>query len=238
MQRALDAILRRFITRGLLMLRWPDGREQIYAAPPRPAPVRKPGRFSATHGITRRLIFHPTLAFGEAYMNGHLLPLQGSIYDFLELIILNQTASGAKHPLMRLGYARGRLRRRIDQYNPASRAQRNVAHHYIAAKTLLGRPGLRVLDIGCSGGGLALSFARDRGAHVLSVTLSQEQLTEARSRAAAQGLSNHVRFELRDYRSVDQKFGRIVSVACLNMWASTITRNSSPLPANAWHRRA
>ena len=83
---------------------------------------------------------------------------------------------------------------------------------HIAAKLCLDRPGLRVLDIGCGWGGMALTLARDFGAHVTGVTLSQEQLTEARARAVAEGLEHQVRFELQDYRSITEKFDRIVSV--------------------------
>jgi cyclopropane-fatty-acyl-phospholipid synthase len=83
---------------------------------------------------------------------------------------------------------------------------------HIAAKLRLDRPGLRVLDIGCGWGGMALTLARDFGAHVTGVTLSQEQFTEARARAAAEGLEDRVHFELCDYRSVAETFDRIVSV--------------------------
>jgi cyclopropane-fatty-acyl-phospholipid synthase len=83
---------------------------------------------------------------------------------------------------------------------------------HIAAKLCLDRPGLRVLDIGCGWGGMALTLARNFGAHVTGITLSEEQLTEARARAAAEGLEDRVQFELRDYRSVSETFDRIVSV--------------------------
>jgi cyclopropane-fatty-acyl-phospholipid synthase len=83
---------------------------------------------------------------------------------------------------------------------------------HIAAKLCLDRPGLRVLDIGCGWGGMALTLARDFGAQVTGITLSQEQLSEARARAVAEGLSDRVRFELMDYRSVGETFDRIVSV--------------------------
>ena len=81
----------------------------------------------------------------------------------------------------------------------------------IAAKLCL-RPGMRVLDIGCGWGGMALHLAREHGADVLGVTLSQEQLTYARARAAREGLGDKVRFELIDYRAVTGVFDRIVSV--------------------------
>ncbi len=83
---------------------------------------------------------------------------------------------------------------------------------HIAAKLMLDRPDLTVLDIGCGWGGMALTLARDFDARVTGITLSEEQLGEARSRAAAAGLSNRVNFELMDYRAMDRGFDRIVSV--------------------------
>ena len=83
---------------------------------------------------------------------------------------------------------------------------------HIAAKLLLDRPGLTVLDIGSGWGGLALTLARDHGARVTGITLSTEQLAESRARAAAAGLSDHVTFELMDYRAISRRYDRIVSV--------------------------
>jgi cyclopropane-fatty-acyl-phospholipid synthase len=85
---------------------------------------------------------------------------------------------------------------------------------HIAAKLLLDRPGLRVLDIGCGWGGMALTLAREYGARVLGVTLSREQLARARHRAAEAGLDDAVQFELLDYRSpsIAGPYDRIVSV--------------------------
>ncbi len=82
---------------------------------------------------------------------------------------------------------------------------------HIAAKLRL-EPGLKVLDIGCGWGGMALELAGRYGVEVLGVTLSQEQITLARSRAEAAGLSDRVRFELIDFRDVAGPFDRIVSV--------------------------
>jgi cyclopropane-fatty-acyl-phospholipid synthase len=82
---------------------------------------------------------------------------------------------------------------------------------HLAAKLLLA-PGKRVLDIGSGWGGLALTLAEEHGADVLGVTLSTEQLQEARKRAAARGLDRAARFELRDYRDLEGTFDRIVSV--------------------------
>ena len=82
---------------------------------------------------------------------------------------------------------------------------------HIAAKLLI-RPGMRVLDIGCGWGGMGLTLARDFGAQVTGITLSQEQHKVANQRAEAAGLKEKVRFLLLDYRDVTGQFDRIVSV--------------------------
>ena len=85
---------------------------------------------------------------------------------------------------------------------------------HIAAKLCL-EPGMRVLDIGCGWGGMALTLARDHGCDVTGITLSENQLATARKRANGEGLAPRARFELRDYRHVEGTFDRIVSVGML-----------------------
>lgn len=79
------------------------------------------------------------------------------------------------------------------------------------ARKLLLRPGDRVLDIGCGWGGLGLALAA-AGARVTGVTLSSEQHRLANQRAAARGLADRAGFRLQDYRDLDDRFDRIVSV--------------------------
>jgi cyclopropane-fatty-acyl-phospholipid synthase len=81
----------------------------------------------------------------------------------------------------------------------------------IAAKLQL-KPGMTVLDIGSGWGGLAMYLASIADVSVLGVTLSKEQHALAQARARAAGLDKRVRFELIDYRQLDRKFDRIVSV--------------------------
>ncbi len=249
MQAALHAILRRFVTRGKLTIRWPDGRMTVYAGRPEPG-------LDATVAIldartVRGLLTDPGMALGEAYMDGGLTPLDCNIYDVLAVSIANIEANRGGLPGLTFRQLLRSGRRRLDQFNPAPRSRRNVAHHYdlngrlyslfldrdrqyscayfprgdetleqaqlakkrhIAAKLNLDRPDLQVLDIGSGWGGLALYLARHHGARVTGITLSAEQLAELRARAAAEGLADRVEFQLLDYRAVDRRFDRIVSV--------------------------
>lgn len=82
---------------------------------------------------------------------------------------------------------------------------------HIAAKLRLA-PGQSVLDIGSGWGGLGLYLAREFDTDVLGVTLSTEQHSVATERAHVEQLQNHVHFELRDYRDLQERFDRIVSV--------------------------
>jgi cyclopropane-fatty-acyl-phospholipid synthase len=97
-----------------------------------------------------------------------------------------------------------------DRSNSLEQAQADKKAH-IAAKLALA-PGQRVLDIGCGWGGMALYLHRQAGVDVLGITLSEHQLKIARQRAAAAGVSDHVKFELIDYRMIEDRFDRIVSV--------------------------
>jgi cyclopropane-fatty-acyl-phospholipid synthase len=97
-----------------------------------------------------------------------------------------------------------------DPENSLEQAQADKKAH-IAAKLYL-KPGQRVLDIGCGWGGMALFLHKVAGVDVLGITLSEEQLKVARRRARDAGVSDHVKFELIDYRQLDGRFDRIVSV--------------------------
>jgi cyclopropane-fatty-acyl-phospholipid synthase len=74
------------------------------------------------------------------------------------------------------------------------------------------RPEHTVLEIGSGWGGFAIFAAKHAGCRVHSITLSQEQLVEARLRAERAGVSDRVTFELRDYRDIQGKFDRVVSI--------------------------
>jgi cyclopropane-fatty-acyl-phospholipid synthase len=197
----------------------------------------------------RQLAINAPLAIGEAYMDGRLVFEQGTIYDFLELLLKNVYHQPWPRWLRAIDLLLY-VTRRLQHYNPVGRAKRNVAHHYdfdvllydffldpdrqyscayfeheemsledaqeakkrhLAAKLHL-NDGMRVLDIGSGWGGLALYLAKTAHVDVTGITLSEEQLKIAQKRAAAEGLTKAVDFELCDYRNLDGKFDRIVSV--------------------------
>ena len=74
-------------------------------------------------------------------------------------------------------------------------------------------PGVRLLDVGCGWGSLAMHAAREYGADVVGITLSQEQAALARKRVAEAGLTGSVEIRVQDYRVVDDgPFDAISSV--------------------------
>jgi len=82
---------------------------------------------------------------------------------------------------------------------------------HIAAKLDLS-PGMRVLDIGCGWGGMAIYLAKNFDVEVVGVTLSEEQFNLAKERAREAGVSDKVEFRLCDYRHVNETYDRFVSI--------------------------
>lgn len=75
------------------------------------------------------LMVNPTLSMAEAYMDGKITVEDGSIGDFLEIILRNYKHL-EQHPIVRAARILGRQGRALQQYNPLRRARQNVAHHY------------------------------------------------------------------------------------------------------------
>jgi cyclopropane-fatty-acyl-phospholipid synthase len=75
------------------------------------------------------------------------------------------------------------------------------------------RPGLRLLDVGCGWGALALHAASRYGAQVVGVTLSEHQASHAQKQVAEAGLDGRVEIRVQDYREVgDGPYDVIASV--------------------------
>ena len=75
-------------------------------------------------------------------------------------------------------------------------------------------PQATVLEIGCGWGALAAALAARHGARVTGLTLSTEQLAHARQQVREQGLGD-VDLRLQDYRDVEGRYDRIVSIEML-----------------------
>lgn len=233
------------VQRGALHLVLPSGQRLVFGGGAGPVVAR----LTDTRAVWA-LLLDPDLRTGELFTDGRLVMEQGSIYEFISLVLDND---GEEYPspfvrtVDRLRTATQLWRQR----NDPGVSRRNVAHHYdlgdalyalfldpdwqyscayfehpgqsladaqlakkrhIAAKLLV-QPWHRVLDIGCGWGGLALYLAGVCGVDdVLGVTLSKEQIARASQRAQAMGLADATRFALTDYRAVEGKFDRIVSV--------------------------
>ena len=89
-------------------------------------------------------------------------------------------------------------------------AQNNKIHHII--KKLNIQPNQKVLDIGSGWGTLALAIAKETQASVTGITLSENQFEYSKNKAKEMNLSNQVEFKLIDYRQLNEKFDRVVSV--------------------------
>lgn len=246
-----------------------------------------------TREAQRAILLDPELRLGEAYMDGTFVVEQGTISDFLHLMLQNLGLQRAT-PFARALVRWRKIKQALFQWNVRSVSRKNVGHYdvdpriyrlfldpdlqyscayyekdddtleqaqsakkrHIAAKLLL-RPGQRILDIGSGWGGLGLYLARSNGALVTGVTLSKEQLAIARARTTEEGLTDRVDFRFQDYRDVNERYDRIVSVGmfehvgtkyyraffrkCFDLLESdgvmllhTVGRYDHPSPTNAW----
>src|SRR5690606_34371919 len=74
------------------------------------------------------------------------------------------------------------------------------------------KAGHRVLEIGCGWGGFAEYAAREVGAHVTGITISQSQHDYAVRRLAQAGLAERADIRMVDYRDVQGRFDRVASI--------------------------
>ena len=89
-------------------------------------------------------------------------------------------------------------------------AQNNKINHII--KKLNVKKNQKILDIGCGWGSLAIDIAKSAQCEVTGITLSENQLDYCVKKAKKMNLENQVTFKLMDYRELDEKFDRIVSI--------------------------
>lgn len=89
-------------------------------------------------------------------------------------------------------------------------AQNNKIDHIIKKLNL--KPNQKVLDIGSGWGSLAIEIAKKSQCEVTGITLSENQYNYSINKAKELNIENQVQFKLIDYRQLDDKFDRIVSV--------------------------
>ena len=92
-------------------------------------------------------------------------------------------------------------------------AQNNKIKHII--KKLNIKSNHKVLDVGCGWGSLAIDIARSTKCEVTGITLSENQFNHCVKKAKEFNLENQVTFKLIDYRELNEKFDRIVSIGML-----------------------
>ena len=199
--------------------------------------------------LHHKLLLHPDLHLGEAYMNGSILIENGSLTEFLEIALKNIGRSEINFYSRTINQIKG-FYRTLTNFNLIKKSKKNVAHHYDISEKLYDlfldenrqyscayfknendtleqaqnnkihhiikklniRPNQKVLDIGSGWGTLALAIAKETQASVTGITLSENQFEYSKNKAKEMNLSNKVDFKLIDYRQLNEKFDRVVSV--------------------------
>ncbi len=124
----LSGILQRLITVGRLQLIDAHGKEHTFGTPGAEPSVTVRLHDPALHW---KLGIAPTIGVGEAYMDGTLTIEDGTIENFFEVVGRNLKNLERDDAVGRMGtWIRRNITRPLQQHNPATRARRNVAHHY------------------------------------------------------------------------------------------------------------
>jgi cyclopropane-fatty-acyl-phospholipid synthase len=226
MEKKLVNLVLKQLKHGTFKITWPDGETNSYGH-------GKPKVHVTVNDkkMIRRMLKSPSLALGEAYMNGDLI-VDAPIED---LILISQN-----NPLnLRLNLPIKPIHR-LNKNVKAKQADQ-IAHHYdvgndfyrlwLDKETMLYtcayfhtkkdslataqknkvdhvlrklqiEKGQSVLDIGCGWGYLLLRAAEKYGATGLGVTLSKEQQKYATEEAKRRGIDKLVKFELLNYQDL------------------------------------
>ena len=196
-----------------------------------------------------KLLLFSDLYFGEAYTDGSIVIENGTLTDFLDLVMKNIRRRETNIFNEIINKIRGTYRF-LTNFNLISKSKNNVAHHYDVSEKLYDlfldskkqyscgyfkndndsletaqnnkiehiikklnlKSNQKILDIGSGWGTLAIEIAQKTQCEVLGITLSKNQLEYSNKKAKELNLENQVQFKLLDYRELDEKFDRIVSV--------------------------
>ena len=97
-----------------------------------------------------------------------------------------------------------------DENDSLETAQNNKIQHII--KKLNIKPNHKILDIGCGWGSLAIDIAKSINCEVTGITLSKNQFDYCVKKVKELNMENQIIFKLIDYRELNEKFDRIVSI--------------------------
>ncbi|APR83603.1 Cyclopropane-fatty-acyl-phospholipid synthase [Minicystis rosea] len=122
----LARVCKSLIQDGALTLIDADGRTHRFGRPSRPADVVVRLHDRSLH---HRILLSPSLALGEAYMDGSLTMERGGIYDLLELCAEGMGRLES-HPALQMKRALERPARFVQERAPILGARARVAHHY------------------------------------------------------------------------------------------------------------
>jgi len=196
-----------------------------------------------------QLLFYPDLYLGEAYAEGTIKIENGSLTEFLDLVLKNLGRNETNIFSQLLKKFRGSYRY-LTNFNFIKKSKMNVSHHYDISddfydlfldskrqyscayfnnendslevaqnnkinhiiKKLNLKSNEKILDIGSGWGSLAIEIAKASKCGVTGITLSKNQFDYSVKKAKELNLENQVTFKLMDYREINEKFDKIVSV--------------------------
>ena len=223
-----------------------ESKKYIIGSPEKKTPIKLKILNKKLH---YKLLFRPDLYLGEAYTDGDILIEDGTLTDFLNIVLMNIGRDEVNFFSELFNKLSGSYRY-LTNFNFIKKSKMNISHHYDLSddlydlfldqkrqyscayfknekdtlevaqnnkiqhiiKKLNIKPNQKVLDIGCGWGSLVIDIAKNTNCEVTGITLSKKQFDYCVEKARELKLENQVTFKLIDYRELNEKFDRIVSV--------------------------
>jgi cyclopropane-fatty-acyl-phospholipid synthase len=223
-----------------------ESKKYIIGSPEKKTPIKLKILNKKLH---YKLLFRPDLYLGEAYTDGDILIEDGTLTDFLNIVLMNIGRDEVNFFSELFNKLSGSYRY-LTNFNFIKKSKMNISHHYDLSDDLYGlfldqkrqyscayfknekdtlevaqnnkiqhiikklniKPNQKVLDIGCGWGSLVIDIAKNTNCEVTGITLSKKQFDYCVEKARELKLENQVTFKLIDYRELNEKFDRIVSV--------------------------
>ena len=196
-----------------------------------------------------KLLFRPDLYFGESYSDGNIIIENGTLTNFLDLVLMNTGRNELNFFSQLINKLSGSYRY-LTNFNFIKKSKINVSYHYDLSddlydlfldpkrqyscayfknesdsletaqnnkiqhviKKLNIKANQSILDLGCGWGSLVFDIAKSTNCKVTGITLSENQFDYCVRKAKALNLEKQIIFKLIDYRELNEKFDRIVSI--------------------------